>query len=190
MSYYMPIMFVHSIRSKSVLSKVTDLQVGRKSFLQFCFLLSVAFLYFFWDLWSRGHLIHRGVRQSLCPSYKKKENSDTHKSHTNINWQFRGKSIIIQMCVESKGVQTLIFSKGILWHRASGILSADGSFGFAWTLTWTTPLADHEPTNALKGEVIHLLAINQSRYTHKKQFSLQSWRWFEIYWLWLYGWFY
>lgn len=153
----MPILFIYSIsllfmsNSKSVLSKVTDLQVGGKSFLQFCFLLSVAFLYFFRDLWSGRRLIYRGIRQSLRPSYSKEKIYTTY----NIHWQIRGKSLVIQMCVYIIGVQTLIFSHGNLWHGARGILSAEGSFGLAWTLTWTAPLADHEATNALKGKVIH-----------------------------------
>lgn len=97
----MPILFIYTIsllfmsNSKSVLSKVTDLQVGGKSFLQFCFLLSVAFLYFFRDLWSGGRLIYRGIRQSLRPSYSKEKIYTTY----NIHWQIRGKSLVIQMCV-------------------------------------------------------------------------------------------
>jgi len=62
---------------KSVLSKGTCLQVGGERFLQFGFLLAVAFLYLFWHLWSRGRLVHRGIRQSLRPACSKENNDIT-----------------------------------------------------------------------------------------------------------------
>ena len=170
--HIMLIVFIHRIsllymsHYRSMLSKVTDLQVGGKSFLQFCFLLSVAFLYFFWHLWSRRRLVHRGIRQSLCPSYNREEIVHHIKALTELRTIYCHTSVWLHIT----GVQTLIFSDGNLWHRARGILSAEGSFGLAWTLTGTVPLADHEPTNAWKGVVIHLLAIYQYIYLQKYNF--------------------
>lgn len=98
----------------------------------------------------------------------------------------RWKSTVIY-CVYITGVQTLIFSNGNLWHRARGILSAEGSFGLARTLTRTVPLANHESTNALKEEVIYLLALSQ--YTNLKKYSFQSMvvMCLETFWIWMYG---
>lgn len=60
-------------------------------------------------------------------------------------------------------IRTLILSCRNLWHRAGRILSAEGSFGLAWTLAKTVSLADHEPTNSLKRRfIINVFTIKKN----------------------------